>query len=248
MAAESGAAFGMRLLLLAGLLISCTASPLPRKIALLAPFEGPHRPIGYNALYALRLCLQDAAPLDLQLLAVDDGGSGAAAQDRITALNIDPAVTAILALGASASQPAVQNASDRPLIIIGNWGHDRSGSSARYAADRQHTQAGAADDLLMLGQPAAAQNTFHSSGALPESEFYARYVQSDLHAPQPNHLASLTYDLCRLVLAAQAANLSIDEAEYAGFNGSIRFVDGYWQDAPLNTFRYENGQLAMAAG
>ena len=49
------------------------------RMALLAPFEGRYREVGYNALYAARLgfCRRQAI-LQVDLLAVDDGGTQAA--------------------------------------------------------------------------------------------------------------------------------------------------------------------------
>ena len=64
MAADRGACQSLSattifLLLLALALTACGASnpELPGKIALLAPFEGQYREIGYNALYAVRLAI-----------------------------------------------------------------------------------------------------------------------------------------------------------------------------------------------
>ena len=74
-------------------LSACAAEThVPRKIALLAPFEGQYRDIGYNALYALRMAFADTRPHDTQLLAIDDGGTVESAIDRVRALNLDPAV------------------------------------------------------------------------------------------------------------------------------------------------------------
>ena len=116
---QSAKTFGLFVtwLMLASLLSSCAVAQSGRikKIALLAPFEGQYRSIGYNALQAVRLAIADAGSNDIQLLAVDDGGTVASAIKRIQALNIDPAVEAILVLGKVASHPDVQGANDRPL-------------------------------------------------------------------------------------------------------------------------------------
>ena len=92
-------------LLLALLFTACVPSATPMKLALLAPFEGRFREIGYNALYAIRLAFDDAKPRNIQLLAVDDGGSVESAVARVKALNLDPAVAAIIALGSSRHAP-----------------------------------------------------------------------------------------------------------------------------------------------
>jgi len=32
---------------------------------------------------------------------------------------------------------------------------------------------------------------------------------------------------------------------YEGINGTIQFTDGYWQDAPIHRYRFEDGQLFL---
>ncbi|MCS7070642.1 MAG: hypothetical protein NZM00_03995, partial [Anaerolinea sp.] len=56
------------------LLTGCTVHQTAPRIALIAPFEGRYREVGYNALYAARLALADAES-GVQLLPLDDGGS-----------------------------------------------------------------------------------------------------------------------------------------------------------------------------
>lgn len=239
-------------LMAASLLSSCAVAQSGRikKIALLAPFEGQYRSIGYNALYAVRLATDEAASHDIQLLAVDDGGTVESAIKRIQALNIDPAVEAILVLGAAASHPDVQSINDRPLIIIGNWGHGRADEHTFYAAHQSTVQEQLDSDLLMLGPAADLDGSlneivFVSSGRLADEAFYQRYMQSDLHVPAPNLLATITYDVSRLVLGALASGIEIAQAQHEGINGTIRFEAGYWRDAPLNSFRYDGDQLVM---
>lgn len=249
---EGGSATTVFLLLLALALTSCGASnpALPGKIALLAPFEGQYREIGYNALYAVRLALGDAKRHDVQLLAVDDGGTRAAAVARVKALNLDPAVLAIIALGPNATDPSAQMVNDKPLILIGNWGQDRADEDSLYAANAQQAMARGRGDLQLLNlarKPAddAASTSFVSSGAPPDADFRARYLSSAMYAPAPNWLATLTYDIARLTLAASADGSAISTAEYRGLNGLIRFEDGYWVDAPLNRYRLEGDQLVQ---
>ncbi len=239
-------------LTLASLLSSCAGAQSGRikKIALLAPFEGQYRRIGYNALYAVRLAMDDAASHDVQLLAVDDGGALESAIKRMQALNLDPDVEAILALGAAASHPDVQGINDRPLIIIGSWGHGRADEHTFYAAHQSIVQEQLDSDLLMLGPAADLDGDlneiiFVSSGRRADEVFYQRYRQSDLHVPAPNLLATITYDVSRLVIGAMASGTEIAQAQHEGINGIIRFEAGYWRDAPLNSFRYNGGRLVM---
>lgn len=253
-ACAAGSATTVVLLLLALALTSCGASnpALPGKIALLAPFEGRYREIGYNALYAVRLAFDDAKPHDVQLLAVDDGGTRAAAVARVRALNLDPAVLAIIALGPKATHATVQKANDKALILIGNWGQDRADQDSLYAANPQQAKARGRGDLDLLIQTrkvteAPESMSFVSNGSLPDLDFRERYLNSAMYAPAPNWLASLTYDIARLALSASADGAAIGRAEYLGLNGLIRFEDGYWADAPLNPYRVEGDQLVLAA-
>lgn len=242
-------------LLLAITLAACgiRAVDTPTKIALLAPFEGQYREIGYNALYAARLAFDDAEPHRAQLLALDDGGTQASAVARVQALNLDPAVAAIIALGPYASHPAAQTANDKPLILVGNWGHDRADENSLYASSSSLAKTRQNSDLHMLDQRRALAADaeairFESSGSLPSADFRKRYLNSALYAPAPNLLATLTYDITGLALRALAKGNTISATEYRGLNGRIRFVDGYWADAPLNRFRYDGSQLVLEAG
>ena len=240
------------LLLLSSALTACEAR-LPAKITLLAPFEGQYREIGYNALYALRLALAEAESHDAQLLAVHDGGTVASAIERIKALNMDPAVAAIIAMGPAATHPAVQMANDKPLIMVGNWGHDRSDPDSLYAANPDLAKARSTGDLLMLSQTLDLRDDweslrFESSGSLPDATFRGRYVNSALYAPPPNLLATLTYDIGRLALAALKSGEAFAASSHQGIAGSIRFEDGYWVDAPVNRYRYQGEKLVLASG
>ncbi len=225
----------------------------PKKIALLAPFEGQYREIGYNALYALRLAFADVAPSNAQLLAVDDGGTSASAIARIRALNLDPAVAAVIAIGPQATHPAAQLANDKPLILVGNWGHDRADEDSFYASDRDLSKSRGSGDLDMLAQTYAladdpAKLRFYSSGSLPDEAFRQRYLNSALYAPAPNPLATLTYDIGRLALSAIINGTAISATEHHGLTGRIRFEAGYWADAPRNRFRYEGDRLIIDTG
>ncbi len=240
------------LLLLALALAACTAQPsAPKKIALLAPFENQYREIGYNALYALRLALAEAGS-EAQLLALDDGGSVELAVARVKALNRDPAAAAIIALGPQATHAEAQFASQLPFLIVGNWGNRRAAPHSLYAANAQLTQAASADDLLSLEQARAlrddlAGKVIRSSGSLPEADFRERYLASGRYVPQPKLLATLVYDIAGLVLGALDSQLPISQATHRGINGPIRFRDGYWQDAPVHSYTFVDGDLVASA-
>lgn len=239
---------------------SIVQSPSITKIALLAPFEGRHREIGYNALYAVRLAIAEHPTQDIQLLAVDDGDNLDTTIDRIHALNIDPSVNAIIALGSLASHPNVQQANDKPMLIVGFWGHTRADdtlimtnpqiaeqvTTTAPMTDLDLSVASVGGDLYMLKQlsdlyPALDNLTVISSGALPDDDFYNRYVSSDLYVPEPNLLATLTYDATQLILTAIDNNKAPADIHYEGINGTLSFVDGYWSDAPINRYYFHDG-------
>ena len=220
------------------------------KIALLAPFGGEYRDIGYNALIAARLALADAGGDIMQLLAVDDGGDVKSATIRVIALNLDPDVAVIIALGAPATHPSTQHVNSKPMLLVGNWGYDRADDDSLYASHPQRARAGAADDLIIVEALAGLRavrpdGVLMSSASPADSSFAERFINSDTNAPQPNILASLTYDLTRLVLTALGNNSDISGTSYAGLNGVIRFADGYWQDAPLHQYAFDGEELLV---
>jgi hypothetical protein len=79
------------------------------KFVLLAPFEGEAREVGYNAVYAVRLALQDAQSPFI-LLSLDDGGRLDYTLERARALHYDPSVQAVLVLGEHATSPQTLSA------------------------------------------------------------------------------------------------------------------------------------------
>lgn len=218
-----------------------------RKIALLAPFEGQYRELGYNALYALRLAMSEADLDNVQLLSVDDGGDLSSASARIRALNLDSAVVAIIALGEAATHPSTQRSNDKAMILIGNWGHNRADEDSLYATDQERAESGARDDLLIARQMISGDETpqefFKSNGSLAEAAFAARYVDGGQDIPRPNWLASLTYDLALLALVSIADERDLSDVALDGLNGKISFADGYWQDAPIHQYRFQGGDL-----
>ena len=249
MAAERTLKAGWLAILLALALTGCAAAPRDenRKLALLAPFEGEYRAVGYNALYAVRMAIGDSEREGWQLLALDDGGSPESARDRVRALNFDPAVKAIVALGSGAQHPTAQQANDKPMVFVGGWGHAMSDGDSFCACDRALAEAGGDDDRsmaqVMAGGATAFDSVLRSSGALPQLDFAERYARSDMHAPKANWLASLTYDVARFVLHAFDQGAGFGDAAYDGMNGRIAFSDGYWIDAPIHHYHFRGGEL-----
>jgi substrate-binding family protein len=259
---------GIALILLI-LLSGCTVvkSQTPVKVALLAPFEGRYREVGYNALYAARLAAQDANNAGIELLPIDDGGSAESAADRARALASDPQVKAALVLGYAATDSGAQQAfGDVPAVIVGDWGAQPASQTtfilSNPALDSRLTVPTRVEvtDAAALAAPLTGGDVFAlvqfpklrgstdgitvlSSGSLPDDTFQQRYAQSDQFAPPPGLLATLTYDATRILwqsVSDTRADTSqrIASTNYSGINRTIRFENGYWADAPLYEYRY----------
>lgn len=235
------------------------------KIVLLAPFEGQYREIGYDALYSARLALSEQNLVAIDLLAIDDGGSNDLAQTRIEAINQDASVIAVIALGQFATSAGAQSAlHDVPMIIVGNWGDsDVTENVYRLShsdVDNYINFRGDLDDLafssdsIIGGEILSLYQTpivfdytnnieIYSSSSLSDEAFRQRYLDSADFTPEPNLLATLTYDATNLILTSIATNTPISEIDYEGINGLIRFQNGYWLNAPLHRYQYQDDTL-----
>jgi hypothetical protein len=248
--------------------------PALTRIALLAPFEGRYREVGYNALYAARLAFQDGDGSHIELLAVDDGGDSAHAVDRARALASDPLVKVVVALGYATTDPATQRTYGHlPVLVVGDWDAQPETNTVFILSHPQVSQSitipariGVTDaarlpapftggDVLALEQfrklrPDLSGIAIVSSASLPDATFRERYRSSAEFAPEPGLLATLTYDAVRMALIASQTNNpheTLTTMHYAGLNGTIRFEKGYWADAPVYRYRFDaNGQLTLA--
>lgn len=104
-------------LALACALMGCSAPARMGKFVLIAPFEGEAREVGYNAVYAVRLALQDAGS-PLILLSLDDGGRLDYTLERARALAYDTSVQAILVLGDHATTPQTLDALAGQTVFV----------------------------------------------------------------------------------------------------------------------------------
>jgi hypothetical protein len=235
------------------------------RIALLAPFEGRYREVGYDAYYATRLAISEAGNSAVELLAVDDGGSVEGAVERAKALVKDPLVRIVIALGYTAADAQTQRAfGDLPVLIVGQWG-SKPASQHIFMMENAH-----AEDSLSLsgiipitgagslaapltGSEVVALKQFallradtdgvriESSSTLPDAAFRERYLKSGLFVPEPGLLATLTYDTANMALEAMQRSdvqQALETLSYSGINGIIQFNDGYWADAPIHYYCY----------
>lgn len=245
------------------LLAGCAPRPNPTvRVALLAPFEGRYREVGYNALYAARLALQDNNNLQVELLPLDDGGSGSAAAERARGLVEDAQVHAVVALGYAATEPIALGAfGELPVLVVGGWGAAPAGSSTFILASPSQFETLSVDprveilDAAELAGPLVGGEVFAleqlprlrtdldgitvlSSAALPDADFADRYRALGEFTPAPGLLASLTYDAVRL--AADAAESNATRAAAAE---SLRTVQYQGLNGPI---AFQNGYWTNA--
>jgi ABC-type branched-subunit amino acid transport system substrate-binding protein len=277
MAADLRARFVALLgVLLLGLTACAPAEAAPlRRIALLAPFEGRYREIGYDALYPLRLALRDAQS-DLVLMSVDDGGTPEQAALNVQRIANDPTVLAAVVVGPYATQPAVLAAfGDLPVVVVGLWSaqpaegvyllaspdlpdlRTRDTADIRIAVD---SRAGVGGEVFALKQFVPLRRVTTNivvalSATPPTAEFAQRLTESDLFVPPAGALATITYDAGGLLHTALTgaqtraqAQTSLSAADYTGLNGRIRFdTAGWWQDAPVVRYVYDAAGALVTA-
>ncbi len=219
------------------LLAACRSVPeLPLRVALLAPFEGRYREIGYSALYPARLAAEDSG---VALLAVDDGGTVESAAERARALTLDPQIKAVVALGFNATDPSVQTEfGDLPVLVVGYWDNPPEQvymlvhpdiPSMLSESDQDTGSHMLATESFRALNPDREGLRIVTSGGLPNATFRRRTLDSDPFAAEPGLLGKLVYDAVQMV----AAGIPYD-----------RFANGYWLDAPINTYQYDkNGVL-----
>ena len=238
---------GMLACLLALSACAVVQTPPIFKIALLAPFEGTYRDIGYNALYAARLALRDNA--NVMLLAVDDGGTPDQAARHAAALAHDPAIIGVLLIGPFATTMQAQNnLGALQAIIVGDWSAlPQSANIVQLSAANMlsfRTQAN--DDLISderLDMESALRVAdqplvFLSPGTLPDETYQATYRAESEFAPPPNTLATLVSDATDLLVESYTTAIPVADLEVTLRNGVISFQDGSWSDAPVNRYRW----------
>lgn len=265
-----------RALLLLSLIFlpACAITPteFPLRIALLAPFEGRYREIGYNAYYTIRMAFADTN-LNIEFLPIDDGGSVSTAVDRAQALSLDPQVRAVLVMGYAATDAATLQAfGDLSVIVIGNWSAQpdtanvfilsSSGLEALMTVPSrlEVTDAAQLDAPLVGGEVFALTQfpllreslngiTLISSSSLPDTTFRERYLANGRFVPEPGLLATLAYDAATIVLQAVTTSptradvtQALSTTSYEGINGTIRFENGYWANAPIHTYGYDDNR------
>jgi hypothetical protein len=173
---------------------------------------------------------------------------------------------------ASAAPDTLAAFGDVPVIVVGGWGALPASASVFILSNPDIpaqmtvsptisvTEAARLDAPIIGGEvfaleqfpklrPALDGIRILSSGTPPDAEFAARYRGDDPFAPAPGLLATLTYDAFRLLLEGEPTSRPalldlLSRREYTGLNGVIRFEDGWWADAPIHRYTYdEENQL-----
>lgn len=268
---QTAVSAALLLLVMSGCAVAQTP-PIVR-VALLAPFEGRYREVGYDALYAARLALSDSDTTQVVLLAVDDGGTPENAAARAQALALDPSVRAVLLVGYAATDPATLDAlGDVPAIVIGAWGVSPRGGlqvmaspSAEVLPRLDVLDAARQDAPLVCGEVCALKQfarlrddlegvEIRTSAALPDADFVARYLASGQFVDDPGLLVTLAYDaagfLATLTADAPSRETVLERLktlEHNGINGRIRFELGFWTDAPDFVYQYRGGVLTRVS-
>lgn len=239
---------------LLSLLISACAAvpPAPRRIALLAPFEGQYREIGYEALYAAQMALQDEHESQTLILPLDDGGTEQSARERARALTYDSSIVFVLALGPYATTPEVQAAfGSLPVLLVGYWPSiPAQPTVAALSADLREILPTLPDpypetgkgitgaELLSLPQfDGWAGCTVWSSSLRADDAFRNRYAAMNQFAPPPRLIAPLTYTGTQIALKALASGASLREGVIKLQDEDISFDEnGFWREAKAHQY------------
>jgi ABC-type branched-subunit amino acid transport system substrate-binding protein len=132
------------------LIVSCSAFPASTapvvRFGLVAPFEGRHRQIGYDIIYAARLAVREwngrggIEGYRIELVALDDGGDREGAVRAARSLAVDPMVVAVIGHWLDETTTAgrpVYDAAGLPLIEMSESAVESANSSSDFVASYQ---------------------------------------------------------------------------------------------------------------
>lgn len=231
------------------------------RIGLLSSFEGRYRDVGYEAYYAARLAISEWGDMQIELLAVDDGGTVESAVERAKALALDPTVLGVIALGYAATDAETQGAFDGlPVIIAGSWGAQPENEWIFVLANPELNAALTIPPRVSLTEAAALEAplvgheifalesllelrgdlngiTIASSAILPDEGFRERYLNSAPFTPEPGLIAVSTRQATQSLLVA---TYSAESREEIRLFLEPHFETGYWKITPLHFFTYDD--------
>jgi ABC-type branched-subunit amino acid transport system substrate-binding protein len=235
------------------LLSACSPTRPVVKIALVAPFEGRYRNMGYEVIYAVRLAVREAnvlgvAGYSVELLALDDSGDPLMAAEQARKVAADPQVLGALGHwlgGATESAAPIYEAEGIPFLASGQasavsgqrsafWLGLPCPAEALCPESAEHLrqwaaegQALAPDTRLIFPAPLPADST--------DPDFAARY-RALSNSAEPSFNAVLAYDAANLLFDAIARDaqangsptragvqVALAHSDYAGLSGRISF-------------------------
>jgi ABC-type branched-subunit amino acid transport system substrate-binding protein len=221
----------------------CGAALRTVKIALVAPFEGRQRAVGYAAFPALRLALRDAmaaAPnerIQITFVAYDDGGDPAKAARVARAAALDPEVIAVighLTLTPTLAAMRVYTEAGLTVLAPGVAPEDLPADALLFRMGPSRARLADGFDAPLLEASPGAQQAL------------ARFTEISL-GPAPERGSIVAHDATTLLIAAIRADMRTNGAPtragvaralrtitHTGLLGTITFdADGVWRDAPV---------------
>jgi branched-chain amino acid transport system substrate-binding protein len=182
-------------------------APLTLKIGLVAPFEGLYRPLGYEALFGVKLALQEKNETGglkgyrVELVALNDFDEPAEASVQAQALVADPYVLGVVGhLSAGATGAALPVYEQANMAVSIPWpavAADRSGGVVNIAADSTVTEAYLANVIEIDGYTNVIQLT-SDDRTIPQS--------GDIEAIE---LATGGVTAGEILLALQSSGISV---------------------------------------
>jgi ABC-type branched-subunit amino acid transport system substrate-binding protein len=245
------------------LLLACAACAAPKpavKIALVAPFEGRLRQVGYGAVPAMRLAIRQAAAgathVHITFIAYNDDGDPAKAARVAHNVARDPEVVAVIghfAISTTLAALAVYTQAGLPVIAPSLPAQGLPFDPLVFrlgpgpAAPRYAVRTARCDDLdaawAASGLPPCAGDAPPVTDLSAAQEALAAFAEISL-GPPPGPRAIAAYDATMLVIRAiqQAGErptragvaAALRRARHDGLLGQIRFDErNAWADAPI---------------
>jgi ABC-type branched-subunit amino acid transport system substrate-binding protein len=189
------------------LLTACTSVDPVIKVALVGPFEGQGRAVGYDVIYSARLAVRQVNEAGgiggyrVALVALDDGGSPEQARQVAESLVIDPAVVA----------------------VVGHWEMETTATAVPiYAAANL--------PIIQTGVPPFGE---YAPAALP-NDFIQAYEAVTPFEETAGPYAAAAYDACQLLwqaldkaaqddheLSRQSIAAALSGLQYQGLTGTV---------------------------
>ncbi len=187
-------------------------STLPTfKIGLVAPFEGRYRPLGYDAIYAVRLAVRQVnasggvGGYRVELVAYDDGGDPGAAVRQARLLALDPSVVGVIGhLRVNTTQAAlpVYACEGLPLVVPANVPADEPGSAIYLGPSTAQLAAALVNSLHKEYSP-ALPSVFTAPGDAQLAAPFSRAIEGTFAPVESADAAQLVLSAAEAIPAAE---------------------------------------------